>query len=52
MEKTPIFIETVIKKVSYVCPHCKERISYETDGIPKPQCHRCLKKLKWAIVSK
>ncbi|MEA2036720.1 MAG: hypothetical protein U9O94_04390 [Nanoarchaeota archaeon] len=45
--KTKLYAKTKIYEVSYLCPHCKQDTHYQTDGIPKGECHKCLKKIEF-----
>lgn len=50
-KKTTLFAVVQIRGLKYICPHCKEVIWYETDGLPpKEECHKCLKPLKFKVV--
>lgn len=49
--KTKVYVTSEISHICYTCPHCKETISYDTDGLPaKEQCHKCLKKLTFEYI--
>lgn len=51
MKRTNLYAEAKICRVTYVCPHCHERVDYETDGLPpKGECHKCLKPIKFNVI--
>ena len=36
-------VTTKVKNLNYQCPYCGKMTNYETDSLPTPQCHDCLK---------
>lgn len=51
MKTVKLFVSAKIETLTYICPHCEQFVSYETDGLPpKGQCHKCLQPLKFKPV--
>ena len=49
---TPRQITMQVKHVEYVCPHCSQKTSYDTDSIPtKNTCHQCLKTIDFEDIN-
>lgn len=46
---TRIYTTAKIQHICYQCPHCEQVVNYDTDGLPKAECHWCLKPLKWNV---
>lgn len=47
---TILYVAKKIVHIRYRCPHCNEVTAYDTDSLPKFECHKCFKKIDFKVV--